>query len=263
LPESIEQKIIADLKKGGFSLEIWAAAELKKQGWGVSHQEYYEDSESKPKTSDLGATKASGRRGQIPDHLTIKLVVECKQVGKNEPKDGKGEKEERPWVFYVENNVPSRDTQLTALEQLKYVQVGQTPPQVSDVLCRSHLIRDKPRYSVMALEAFSGGWNTTTYEGISQAGKAAIYFKKEVERMVSVANPEEIEKGLFILYPIVVFDGPMFELTIDEKGDFAVARSDHVIHSWEFGDSRFFIDIVTKNYFPKLIQEISVEIYPD
>ena len=56
--EKLPDKILKDLLKTGFPLEIESAETFKRIGWNVTHQAYHETpTEGNPRSTDLLATK--------------------------------------------------------------------------------------------------------------------------------------------------------------------------------------------------------------
>ncbi len=258
---TIEEKILADLKKSGFPLEIWAASELRARGWNVRHQGYYEDSDTKKGgTIDIIAGRAIALEGRVPDRITTQCILECKQKGENVKDRMKEDKELKPWVFYVPGVPPVDDKLLGALDLIKTV----SNLDISTVLqytYHSHQVIKENHYAVIALEAFSGGWNKTTHDAISQVTKATLHRQAEVQKTYGrLKQIKGMENSLLVLYPVILFDGPMFELAVDAKGELSVTATDHVVYYHEAGpDQRLLIDVVKREYLSKLLTAIDYE----
>jgi len=83
-----EEKILSDLERSGYPLEINATSILESNGWNVINQEGYFDLESnKWRTIDIIATKNIALPSlSAYERLHISLIIECK-------------KSDKPWVF--------------------------------------------------------------------------------------------------------------------------------------------------------------------
>ena len=65
--------------------------------------------------------------------------------------------------------------------------------------------------------------------------------------------------ALVVLYPIIVFDGPMFTMAVGEDGKLGVGGTQHVVHQTQFAQQTYWVDVVAKDDFARFLSTIDRE----
>lgn len=206
-----KEKIIKDLEKTGFPLEIKVTSILETCGWVVHNQEGYLDpDDNKWRTIDIAARKwLDLPKSSAYDRLHVSLVIECK-------------KSVRPWVFYVREKKGMRTFRpIAAFGVLKQESSPWLHPlhltKWTDCL-HSHS-SDFENVAVIPYEAFSHGERQNIFKATNQVIKALDYEMERARRSHAMAEAKEKTSGkafmklLLIFYPLIIFDGNLYELT--------------------------------------------------
>lgn len=253
--EPLPDRILKDLQQTGFPLEIQSASIFQREKWRVSHQQYYESPNGKSGSSDFIA-----RQGPLSlenkgiERFTRSVVVECKK------------RSTRPWVFYRSKPFQDSERDLIALDRVKWIAGNSVDRnKILKIARSSHYFDPTSKFSVLGLEPFSGGKNDEIFEAISQVVFGSQYQISVMSRFFTEQQSTNVttllHDALFIEYPMIIFDGPMFELSYDpEHNSFQVSETNHIVHSYEYGSDRFFIDIVSKVGLETLLKRINEEL---
>jgi hypothetical protein len=222
--DPIEVRVSAWIQKGGIPLEYEVARVLVEQGFAVAQGRGY------PSTVD-GVTRFREIDviGDVsPDaYVRVSLVVECKHT------------EGKPWLILTNRRILSTGEVLSALvahtvarDQLKIV----LDRSASDAVPAFLRPRSKPGFSVVvALDSSDRDDRNRARDAMAQAVSAA-------NGVVSAS-----QFGWSIAWPVVVVDGPLLELTIDDEGSEVVQNVDWQRLLWyasPFG-APVAVDIVT------------------
>jgi len=254
--DQVNQKLIEDIRKdiqkSGFPLEIEVSSILTKGGWGVITRDYYlDEEESKPREIDASAYKRfearKDKRASNYDVLRVSLIVEC-------------EKSIKPWVFYTTKKyVPT------------YVVKVLGKPAISTNRSFSEMWMKRTHYflptdqekAVIPYEPFKGrNDRQLIFESTMQVVKATAYRMKEGRRQVE----SELRKTLYLMYPIIVFDGNLFAYTSAQE----LKASEYLqyLANYRFADrnmadlvgNMFLIDVVRKDYLPTYLGMLKKEL---
>ena len=244
---SLEDRIIADIEKTGFPVEISIANVLRAGNWTVGYQSYYEDLDShKGNVIDLTGGKLHVASGGRPERLTIRMIIECKKRTNN------------PWVFYSPGRI-YEDYDLAVLGAARICTYHAEYQDALPVLRRSHYLNGTPIFSVLALEAFTHGENESTHEAVSQVLTASRYEQKRIQDALNAPGFKPFNSAIVVLYPIIVFDGPMFVMTVDAEGKLRVESKEHVVHQAQFAEQPYWIDVLKKDTFSSFVSAIDME----
>lgn len=202
--ENLKKKIIEDLNKTGFPLEVSVASELNKQDWMVNNNTLYLDEDTaKERELDIHAVNVDydfadktpirlkeGNENKFISHL----IIQCRKSNK-------------PWVFF--DNGETRWPQLPP-ENFKSTKLD-FHEMLFDEL--KNLGLKKHRYINCVFhksyhESFSNQGSSSIYEALITTTKALKYFK----RRYGVGR-----YGIHLFIPIVVFDGTLWSARLSKR----------------------------------------------
>jgi hypothetical protein len=264
--DELKRNILEQIAKTGYPLEIVTATTLERRGWLVwSSPAYLDEEEGKGREIDVKAVRyASGSaslRIGVPA-VRVVLIIECK-------------KSEKPWVFFVRaegyrDPWPAELHCFSRLTNLLPAVLVERPVVTMDwLVANHHYFRD----SRLARTYFEPSRKDTEkraqaiYAAASCATKACLY---ELARM----PPNTIDH--VFAYPVIVFDGPLFEATmVAENDSVSLTRARHVRLAFDYilkaaPESRwardvvpFIVDVITRDYlsdYADMVEESSREL---
>lgn len=237
------RNIEEDIKQSGFPLEIEVSSILKKDGWIVRNQAYYiDEDEEKPRAVDIVAHKSFFEKFSDHDRLHISLVIECKKGSK-------------PWVFFV---TPKEEARMLPFGYIKHwanpaleysIYFSQWMEKMFHYAC----VHFK-EHAIIAYEPFKKEKRQEIFEAKNQVIKA-LNFELEERKKAPLKLPM---RPVFILYPVIVYDGHLFEYK-SQNGDMKIVPSDYLQYSVEQKEF-FLIDVVRKEYLSQYLKMINQEI---
>ena len=267
--DSEMERIIRDIKKSGFPLEIKTSSILEADGWAVHNQEGYLDAdENKWRTIDIMAHKSI----EIPDssaysRLHISLIIECKKSNK-------------PWVFYVREKEGTRTfAPLMACGLVKQASKPWLHPLHMEKWV-DFLHYYSPYFKTIAVipyEPFKDRKRSDIFEATNQLIKALHYdmerthdFFAREEARESLRTIESLPKRehpsvkmLCLFYPIIVFDGKLYKLTYDDEKT-KLFPSEYIQYLISYRSPRisdlFVMDIFNQSFAEKYLKLINNEI---
>lgn len=211
MSDDLYDRILLEINKTGFPLELRTAEVLKSRGYSVAHSLFYiDEDEGKPREVDLRALKMHeiklDNRTFIVRHW---LLVECKKTA------------DKHWVFFgSEKGVYDPDHYLVPntpdlgrfIHYTDYAKIKEVHPFNNyPVRCRSYFEIGKNNQS-----------NEMIYKALTTATKASIYtMKKHGDATYDIS----------FYYPIVVYDGRLFQAVI-ENDDTKLDEVDSVLVSF-------------------------------
>jgi len=220
-------KIEKDILKSGMPLEVEISSLLRRLGWWVAQQATYLDRDKQEiRTIDITASA-------IKDRYELDLIVECK----------KSEKE--IWTFHTQ---PKSSDAYLSLSSAAGAVIKLSDSKLDPGLFRkTHLANMNIKVGTCSYVPFKQ--RDSFFEAQQQVIKAVEYFSKEWG------------KG-HLIYPVIVFDGEMYEFDIQEKG-----MTLEPIKYLQFAGSirgrgtfvPCLIDVMNKAYFPDFLKIIKKE----
>ncbi|WP_440950850.1 hypothetical protein [Methanosphaerula subterraneus] len=250
---SVEEKIINEIKKGGFPLEMFSAITLNKRGWAVRPSlDYFDPQLGEFRETDIVAYKSS----KTPEIFNI-LVIECKKLEKN------------PWVFIQQKRLGNLSENLNIATFQHHSVFYQ---KLEEKMNFHH-------YSKVPICTYSLVPFASEKDPNNRLAKSIYHAKNQILSSVSrLYNQREqmhkesgVYSGFTFIYPIIVFDGQLFSATIDEK-DIRLSEENHLILSVEKELLKkrtiqldhdlqqdqeykpYFIDIIKKEYFEEFLE---------
>jgi hypothetical protein len=245
----LESKIIEDMKKTGYSLEILTGSQLSNRGWTVRHQSIFRDEdENKSRYADLIAYKAIEREEfKRFKRLNWTVIAECK-------------KSEKPWIFYCPpSDILTKGRDLSAVFYTKLASEPALPPKhVLPLFVDNHyfLKGSVDRVAQAGYVLFDKGEKgyDQIFTATNQVLKALTYQRKASNAAIKTGI---VKNTLIVYYPVIVFEGKLFEYTLDESQEPKLAEANYLKYEVEFYDSRetdpkvYLIDIVTLQDLPE------------
>ncbi len=257
--KSLEESILEELQKTGYPTEIFCASVMEQRGWGVIHNpSYWDEEESQSREFDIRAYKQ-----WLNDTQDLKvgvyLITECK-------------KSEKPWVFF------------TTAENYHFIRLGQSI-KVRSVNRQifTDFEHQKCIISDDELKTFHHYFQNpnqarTFHEPLKQQEKAShsqmIYTAVMATVKATLFHCKEppLEKWLDIYYPVIIFNGNLFEAFINPDKSINLTSTSHVqlvfnyiqhepsTHSsiWSARE-KLTVDVVHENYLDRFLKIVEDE----
>ena len=244
------ERIKNDIKKSGFPLEIEVSEVLKRHEWRVLNQQYYFDrDERKVRTIDILAYVAD--HSQVGDYkpFHVSLIIECKSSSK-------------PWVFWTtQKNKELFSFPVTLVKHwAKPRGITRERKMYYDWLkwmSYSHIYSpDLDRVALIHYEPFKKGKGREIFEASNQVMKA-LSFELMRDKECTLKVPDL--HPLFILYPVIVFDGHLFELRT-ENGDLKLLPVKYLQYSTSTLGESFLIEVIKKEFLSTYLEKLKAEI---
>jgi len=247
MPDDIIKKILDDMDKQGFPLEVRVTELLKTNGWSVNNQKAYFDTETgKQRTIDIEGAKDFDvlPLEKYPHDWTfqVRLTVECKKSSK-------------PWVFYASNMGRDEIEQRLQIDaQIHTDEVGQLayPKEPHDEIIdyvyrfKRKLVRPAlDRLANIAYEPFTNGKGHSIHKARMQIIGALMDIRQKLTQ-------DTVEILHCILFkPVIVFDGELYVYQ-----DQSLSRSEGLYYLVSHHDSRFIIEVVTIDFLQAYLKGI-------
>jgi len=262
-----ELEFLADsIKSSGYPLEIETSNLLEKKNFVVSNTCFYYDEEIKEGRSiDILAAKETGIQEQkslaklSPFNMHALSVIECKKTSAH------------AWIFYVRPSITASTCYLSG-QYLTYVPRDNPFDFFRDMLearCRV-LHYDKFKRFAIAYQEIkkqktneprrSGSVRNEIFEGVNQLVRFLCYEIHQRLRNIDTFDSDFRREniGMVFFFPIIVFDGDMYQATFD-SGKLRLKRAKHVVlitnHHCPYCNKAegFTIDVVHRSYFEEFV----------
>jgi hypothetical protein len=256
----LEHKVLEDLRKTGYPTEIVSASVMQHRDWYVLHNpSYLDDIEGRSREFDLRAYRRVV--AQAPSELTVGvyLITECK-------------KSDKPWVFFTtpeEYSGPQQGRLIKRRGGPQYVfwsDHSEYHPLIGDDDLHSfHHYFQQPRrartYHEPLKSRETADHAQMIYTAVQSAVKATLFHMKQ----------DASTAWLRIYYPLIVFNGDMFEARVTSATDIDLPRTDYVqlaYHyiepqqrhaTWGEGEHTFVVDVVRMTYLEQFLATIEDE----
>jgi hypothetical protein len=218
---------------------------LQRYEWSVRNQVYYIDKdEGKRRSVDIVAHKGFFESIGAYDRLNVSLVIECK-------------KSVKPWVFFtsLKEGHPLFELPFSMIRHFAM-------PELRNSFGFNRWTQKQMHYApsfskkcaIISYEPFKKGDGREVPEATYQVTKALNYLLEFFTKTPKLTAM----KPVFILYPVIVFDGHIFECEL-QNGDIKLAQSNFVQFFVEI-EQYFLIDVLRKEFLPKYLEVIDEEI---
>ena len=225
-----------DILKSGIPLEIEISSLLRRNGWFVVHQAAYLDKDREVvRNIDILAIRMHVIN--LKKIKSLALVIECK-------------KSEKPWTFYTQPKSSDFYVGLvTAIESLRKLFASKQDMgglgNVQVLIEKSHFADMNIKVGTISYVPFAQ--KDDFFEAREQVTKALAYFRKQWE--------------LHLIYPVVIFDGEIYEFDIHEKE----VKIEPIEYLQFIGVEKektlapCLIDVVRRTYFAEFLKLINEE----
>ena len=231
------KRILKDIEKQGFPLEVKTSEVLEARGWEVTNQVAYLDYEKeKYRTVDIVAIKNILLK---PSELgfDVHLVIECKKSSK-------------PWVFYASDfdlndpeirrkAVASNQFFIWPLEHKRKTLEKFFSLITGQFLLQNHLI--SPIFGKLAyipFEPFTQGQRGSIHKARMQVCNAILDLENRQYQEMNFTFPYGV-----IFIPVIVLDGHLYTY---KNGELHVEEG--LYYHVTYVDSAFMIEIVTQDF---------------
>lgn len=241
------ERLIEDINKTGFPLELRVAHRLRTRGYYVATNVYFIDrDEGKGREVDIRALcNAFLKLGTKSGAVRHCLLVECKKSSN------------RPWVFFTSPTV-SYDQDLFETLSHGLSRKWITSPDEAVNFEKRHPWFRLPERGRSFYEAFSG--NAETHHAIQRGLMSAIKATIETRKSKFAGDYPDLLNAIFY-YPIVVLDGELFTARLSGsrlivKPATKVAVSVHYRSTQYPDDDRYTVMVVRETALPALLTEL-------
>lgn len=253
MTEEQKNKILDDISKNGFSLELKAGRILREAGWLTFHNYVYQDPDKRlNREIDLYCIKRHYKfKSKL--HLRINLVSEAKSSTK-------------PWVFFCNPNNQEGELEYAMHSMIK----GENYNSNMIEPLFENYPRDKyPYISTSFYEAFKQySEESNIYKAIYSCTKATYFFSQQKD-----SNEEKGEFYLLdpidnnkvsrieIFIPIIILDGQLIKASLIDNENINIEEVDFIPASHIYLDESkvehyYLVDVLTFKYLPKYVEMI-------
>ena len=224
---------------------------MRKSGWTVVNQAPYMDKLNKVfRTIDVLAFKF----GPKPSLPGFQIIIECKKADKHD------------WVFHTQPKEGEfYPAFLTIIELFKKLGQPAVLGKLQD-LAKSYSIETQLGLKKVSIEKTN---KLNNLHFLAKDIKIALLnvnpdsrddFSEAKQQVASILKNMSVEQSAIVVFPVIVFDGEMYEFYLEEE-ETKVFPINHVqIISWQDNVAPCMIDVVRKNYFPEFLKLIEKDI---
>jgi len=252
--EDLKTKVTTWLNEQGYPLEMRVASTLQQGGFRVVQSEYYSDPETgDSRELDVVAFKQKKLQNVL---FRVSLLIECKRSTS------------KPWLLFTSDKKrladPARVAQRAANSLGRHFL--HEACQISDIQSLPVFsLPERPAYGVT--QALTTG-KDICYSSVTSVSKAALATVAELDE-----RKEADKKGMrrllrplnicSIVFPLVVVEGRMFEVYLDDKENVEVADIDNGTLLWRnpvVGMPHTIVNIVSSSSFEQFSNEAQASI---
>lgn len=240
--KSLDERLLEDIGKSGFPLELRVSHELLTRGYFVEHNVYYVDKdEQKGREIEISALRNSQShpRDREPIWVRVRLLVDCKKA-----------QADKPWVIFT-SPVTNYESYARTIMQAGLHEPEKLEADSIASVTAYHPYWLMPRRGRSYYEGFKGpdtpGPSNTIHRGVMSVVKATI------DRM-------DEDKGYpFVMYqPVIVLEGRLFEAFLDESRQITLGRQPWIPLSFSYRSAaydnrRFTVLFVEETNLPELL----------
>jgi hypothetical protein len=226
-PTDFDKKLLGDIQKTGFPLELRVAHELLRHGYFIEHNVYYIDKDdNKGREIEISALQNSQNapRNIVPRWVRNFLTVECKKVTAG-----------KPWVIFS-SPVTSYDAYTRTITLTGLKPNVQLDAELLSSVAVYHPYWLSSRLGRSYYEAFKGGPDTERspnmiFKALTTAVKATIS---------RIDNYRPTDKGEVTFYqPLVVIEGELYEAFLGDNKEIVVTREKWIPISFRYNSPHY------------------------
>lgn len=266
--DPLQDHLLSKVKKSGYPLEIEVSSILEHESFVVFNSQYYFDEEAKQgRDIDIYAIPIFEIHDRLlPLRLSTDLVIECKKS------------ETHAWVFYTRPRIPMSGIYMSGQFRTTVPKPEGDITKSFEWLLQQHCldlhyddfaqiaiaydeIKKRKMDAESGRDRKNGSSRKEIFEAINQLVKFTNYeMHKTHERIARVKQSRRHHQEIVTLFfPIVVFDGDMFEVFFD-VGEPRLERRKHMILGTHYrcpyceNVESYTIDIVHRPYFQEFMR---------
>lgn len=255
----MKERILEDLNKTGFISELYIAQNIANKGWKPTLSSSFFDKDLNiSREIDIIATK---KAISVDDKLSlwVNLVIEVKKSSK-------------PWIIFT-NELEKKGVFYNGMPGWTLIHggenyIGDRGGVFSPEDIHEHLMRiDKKRIGKAFHEAFKPPTETSKiFQAIISACKAAIdksevYPEENSYRKKSV-NTDKIYLEFY--HPMIVIDGPLFEVYLDDKNAIKLEEQDWIPVNYEYSSNNYGSEYGRSvTFYPDIVKYEAIDQYID
>jgi len=241
--KSLEERLLEDINKSGFPLELRVSHELLVRGYFIEHNVYYIDKdEQKGREIEISALRNSQShpREKRPIWVRVRLLVDCKKA-----------QADKPWVILT-SPVTNYESYARTIMQAGLHEPEKLEADAIASVTAYHPYWLMPRRDRSYYEGFKGpdtaGSPNNIHKGVMSVIKATI------------ARMDEDRGDAFVMYqPLVVLEGRLFEAFLDDKREIVLAKQPWIPLSFSYRspayeNRRFTVLFVEEANLPDLLK---------
>ena len=257
---TLEDYLIERIKKSGYPLEIELSNLLDIERYVVFNTRYYFDEDEKQgRDIDIYAMPLESHPLEeklAPFNVRTELVIECKKS------------DTHAWIFYTRPSIPvsyvyMSGQYITSVPELSRFSSESFHWQLKQrVLFTPHSRFERIAVAYEEIKKAKAGKGGSSrkeiFEAVSQLVKFTCYELHQIHRRISQIARSDLEH-IIVLFPVVVFDGDMFEVRFD-SGEPRPEKKNHILLATQYRCPyrqevvRFAVDIVHRSYFREFLQ---------
>ena len=243
LKKSLEERLLEDINKSGFPLELRVSHELLTRGYFVEHNVYYVDKdEKKGREIEISALRNSQShpREKEPTWVRVRLLVDCKKA-----------QADKPWVIFTSPVTHYESYARTIMQAGLHEPEKLEADSIASVTAH-HPYWLMPRRGRSYYEGFkgpdTGGSPNNIHKGVMSVIKATI------------ARMDEDRGHPFVMYqPLIILEGRLFEAFLDDKRQIALVKQPWIPLSFSYrspayDNRRFTVLFVEEANLPDLLR---------
>jgi hypothetical protein len=242
--KGLEERLLEDINKSGFPLELRVSHELLTHGYFVEHNVYYIDKDGqKGREIEISALRNSQShpREKQPQWVRVRLLVDCKKA-----------QADKPWVILT-SPVTNYESYARTIMQAGLHEPEKLEADAIASVTAYHPYWLMPRRGRSYYEGFKGPDTTGSPNNIHKGVMSVI--KATITRM------DEDRGHPFVMYqPLIVLEGRLFEGFLNAKREIVLAKQPWIPLSFSYRSTayenrRFTVLFVDENHLPQLLKQ--------
>lgn len=269
--DTLEDYLIEKVKKSGYPLEIEVSNALENERFVIFNTQYYYDEEAhQGRDIDIYALPLEPDPYDdklLPFRLRTDVAIECKKS------------ETHAWVFYTRPRIPMSSiymggqlrTTIPTLKEFSIESFNWFLEQKClifhyDGFERIAIAYEEIKKKKMSAETGKGSSRREIFEAINQLVKFTCYENHQTSNRIAEMSEISSREFITIFFPIVVFDGDMFEVFF-EYGEPKLEKRNHILLATHYRcpycreAESFTIDIVHHSYFSEFLRSMKTHFY--
>jgi len=263
---TLEEHLIEKIKESGYPLEIEISNLLDEKSYVVFNTQHYFDEESKQgRDIDIYAMPIEFlplEEKLAPFYLRTEVAIECKKS------------ETHAWVFYTRPHIP-----MSWIYMDGQCRTSVPKPKMDSTKSFESLLKyecfslhyDQFERVAIAYDEIkkekTGSSRREIFEAVNQLVKFTCYeIHQTFSRTSKLPKTSPDREFIMVFFPIIVFDGDMYEVTFDSKEP-RPKRKNHILLKTHYRSpyskevESFMVDVVHRSYFTEFVEVLRSDFY--